>query len=516
MKANYSLSVRDFGPISSAAIEVRPLTVFVGPSNTGKSYLAVLLYVLHQAAFAELPPIPGHLREESVLAEPMLESLATWLSEAEQGGQLPRFPPDVVTRTANALLAPGSFLEELANTLKRCYGIESLDKLVCRYVSDPRTTIRLVMQSEAATAFGYEFCVHQGDLACSGGSIPDINEIVSANSGLSERIHAVIGFVSGFYSTYTQLRGDERPDRDSEPAKQRNQVLEPKRADAARSLFVQLLDETLDWILTPLQRRALYLPADRTGLLRLREILLSSVWQQFTVKGTSERRSHPVISGVLADFLATMSRLGGRTPDANETIGDLADQLEKHILGGDIQVKRESFDNMSVSYRPSGWNNGLPIERTSSMVSELAPLVLYMRNVLRSGDMLIIEEPESHLHPAAQTGLARLLVRLVNAGVRVVLTTHSEWLLEQIGNLAALSELPEEERRGIECADAAISPDLIGVWLFSREPDSPQATVSEVSADPDTGLYSADFDMVSEALYNDNATIFNRRPENRP
>ena len=45
---NYRLEVRDFGPIARASVEMRPLTVFIGPSNTGKSYLAMLLYVLHR------------------------------------------------------------------------------------------------------------------------------------------------------------------------------------------------------------------------------------------------------------------------------------------------------------------------------------------------------------------------------------------------------------------------------------------------------------------------------------
>ena len=45
---NLMLSVKDFGPIYSAEVELRPLTVFVGPSNTGKSYLAILIYALHR------------------------------------------------------------------------------------------------------------------------------------------------------------------------------------------------------------------------------------------------------------------------------------------------------------------------------------------------------------------------------------------------------------------------------------------------------------------------------------
>ena len=46
MISSYQVDVENFGPIAKARVDVRPLTVFVGPSNTGKSYLAVLLYAL--------------------------------------------------------------------------------------------------------------------------------------------------------------------------------------------------------------------------------------------------------------------------------------------------------------------------------------------------------------------------------------------------------------------------------------------------------------------------------------
>ena len=42
------LDVTNFGPIIKATVDLRPLTVFVGPSNTGKSYLAILIYALHR------------------------------------------------------------------------------------------------------------------------------------------------------------------------------------------------------------------------------------------------------------------------------------------------------------------------------------------------------------------------------------------------------------------------------------------------------------------------------------
>ena len=57
------------------------------------------------------------------------------------------------------------------------------------------------------------------------------------------------------------------------------------------------------------------------------------------------------------------------------------------------------------------------------MVSELAPVVLYLRHLVQPGELLIIEEPEAHLHPGMQAAFTRELARLVTTGVRIVITT---------------------------------------------------------------------------------------------
>jgi len=44
-----SIEVYNFGPISEAKVDLRPLTVLVGPNNTGKSYFATVLYALQRA-----------------------------------------------------------------------------------------------------------------------------------------------------------------------------------------------------------------------------------------------------------------------------------------------------------------------------------------------------------------------------------------------------------------------------------------------------------------------------------
>jgi len=60
----------------------------------------------------------------------------------------------------------------------------------------------------------------------------------------------------------------------------------------------------------------------------------------------------------------------------------------------------------------------------SSMVKELAPLYLCLRYLVEPDELLIIDEPEMNLHPAAQVQIIEFLAMLVQAGLKVLITTH--------------------------------------------------------------------------------------------
>ena len=51
------VSATNLGPIKSGSVDLRPLTIFVGPSNTGKTYFAILIYALRGilGGFPRLP-----------------------------------------------------------------------------------------------------------------------------------------------------------------------------------------------------------------------------------------------------------------------------------------------------------------------------------------------------------------------------------------------------------------------------------------------------------------------------
>lgn len=79
----------------------------------------------------------------------------------------------------------------------------------------------------------------------------------------------------------------------------------------------------------------------------------------------------------------------------------------------------------------------------SSLVGELSPILILLRARI-TFNALIIEEPEAHLHPKLQRLFVQAIVRLVNLGVPVWCTTHSETVFQQVNNLIKLSEHPHQ------------------------------------------------------------------------
>ena len=85
-------------------------------------------------------------------------------------------------------------------------------------------------------------------------------------------------------------------------------------------------------------------------------------------------------------------------------------------------------------------------QEVSSSVRALFSLDMYIRNLAERGDLLVIDEPEMNLHPNKQRKFARLIAKLVNAGVKVFLTTHSDYILREFNLLLQLNG----KRKGLE------------------------------------------------------------------
>jgi predicted ATPase len=101
----------------------------------------------------------------------------------------------------------------------------------------------------------------------------------------------------------------------------------------------------------------------------------------------------------------------------------------KNIVGGEFQIEN---NQIFFSYQKG---LKIPLHLASAMVASQVEMDFYLKCLAKKGDILLIDEPEQNLHPANQRKMARLFVRLIKAGVKVFVTTHSDYLIKELNNL---------------------------------------------------------------------------------
>ncbi len=147
---------------------------------------------------------------------------------------------------------------------------------------------------------------------------------------------------------------------------------------------------------------------------------------------------------------------------------ELADILEKDILSGNVTIDSSTPQNQIVFQASEDIN--LEMQVASSMVKELAPIALCLRHLVQPGELLIIDEPEMNLHPAAQVEIIEFLAMLVNTGLNILITTHSTYIVDHLVNLMKAAKRDDkdiiQEKFYLENKEAFISQDNVSVYLF--------------------------------------------------
>ena len=501
--ARHRLEVEDFGPIARADLQLRPLTVFFGPSGAGKSYLAKLIYALHgyfagQLAFKwnrwRVTEFYSRTRKTPNLPD-LLDRLESYL-----GRQVPndddvaddedaRLEADLAP-LARAAVGMLDVAPVLAHEIRRIYGAETLLELIRKPGSTARFTLsyRVPGDQGREPPFRYGFTIDGRKL----------------NLKLEIRDDAPIRLErrSSYWSYWLRAR---------EPGF----FYPPSRAVREEPMSFMRLQAVLASLAQPstvgaISRSAYYLPASRSGLVEGHGALVESSLERLT-RG-NRRRQQGTLSGVLVDFI----RQTFIDPSSNSSEWDGGESLARHveqtIVGGTVRVDELENGSSCVAYRPNGWQEDLPLTRVSSMVAEAVPLVLYLRQYVTPGSTIIIEEPEAHMHPAMQIRMAAAIVAIVNAGVRVVITTHSEWFLSALANIVRSARLPESDQEDIAGHSIALPASEIGVWRFA--PDTNGGSVTQAfPLDSEDGMYNAGYPEVGRELYNAWATIVSRLQE---
>lgn len=117
-------------------------------------------------------------------------------------------------------------------------------------------------------------------------------------------------------------------------------------------------------------------------------------------------------------------------------------KIEKQILKGKYQLNDDK-----IVYNYSTKLKELELYSTSSLVKTIVGITFYLKYMARKHDYFLIDEPELNLHPRNQRQLARIFAMMINSGIKVIMTTHSPYIMNEFNNLIMLGKISDQERK---------------------------------------------------------------------
>jgi hypothetical protein len=178
------------------------------------------------------------------------------------------------------------------------------------------------------------------------------------------------------------------------------------------------------------------------------------------------------------------------------------------IIGGEYTVTR----NDELYFVPKGKRIKLTMDESSSAVRSLLDVGFYLRHVVQPGDLFMVDEPELNLHPENQRKIARLFARLVNIGIKVFITTHSDYIIKELNTLIMLnrngSPIKRIRERYRYRREELLSADQICVYIAEerrmrktgKQRASACQTLTPADIDPVLGIEARSFDVTIDEM----------------
>jgi hypothetical protein len=214
----------------------------------------------------------------------------------------------------------------------------------------------------------------------------------------------------------------------------------------------------------------------------------------------------PVTDNV--NFLRGLEDIDKQTGPLASDYPDLMDAFDA-ILGGSYKV----VQGKGLFYQPkNGGKYRFTMNESSSCVRALLDIGFYLRCKAKTGDIFIIDEPELNLHPKNQRAFARLIARIVNAGVKVFITTHSDYLVKEFNTLIMLAQKTNHTKK-VQAAhayadDELLDPERIRLYMTGTELKAGTGkgnrakinTLKRATIHPDRGIEVTTFDTTIDDM----------------
>lgn len=208
------------------------------------------------------------------------------------------------------------------------------------------------------------------------------------------------------------------------------------------------------------------------------------------------------------DFIRDLPNISNRESVILKNHPEILDNF-RDIIGGEYKVSKDG----EIQYIPE--NNKrikLALVESSSAVRSLLDIGFYLRHVAAPGDLLMVDEPELNLHPENQRRVARLFSRLVNLGIKVFVTTHSDYFIKELNTLIMLNQksprLIEIAKREGYKADELLDANRVKVYIAEEalikldggKKKTKKRTLVRADIDQKMGIEARSFDKTIEDM----------------
>ena len=283
-----------------------------------------------------------------------------------------------------------------------------------------------------------------------------------------------------------------------------------------KSIIIDKLKTILSrFVFNNLFSNSFLLPAERTGLNLFYEELnkeRTAMLHHFSNDkiNTMELIKDLIISKYpqpIADYIDFLNDLKN-LKKLNSEFKDLALEIQKNILHGKYRVEKDGiyFLPYKKDSNKDNFNTKISLHLASSTIKTFFSLVFYLEHSAKKGETLIIDEPELNLHPNNQRKIAKILAMISNRGVRVILSTHSDYFLREINNLIMLKDDFKSKQEIMNkygySENMLISAENINAYLFDKN------RIIAMELDNKEGIIAKTFDDVINNLNSSSDDIY--------
>jgi len=207
------------------------------------------------------------------------------------------------------------------------------------------------------------------------------------------------------------------------------------------------------------------------------------------------------------DFVRQLEDIDKDNSELAKNHPDLLEHFDA-IIGGSYKVVKEQL----VFQAKSADKPRFTMNEASSCIRALLDVGFYLRCRARAGDLFMIDEPELNLHPKNQRAFARLVAQMVNAGIKVFITTHSDYLIKELNTLIMLNQRTAHTRAVQQehayAESELLDPSRVRLYMtaFVFEPATAGGrrtkirTLKAARIEPDRGIEVETFDDTIEIM----------------